>query len=836
MWFVFLLPAALFEKKIHTNSKADVWVYSGAGKLITILKGIAKDAVFMCFTLEEDMLVVEKEGNVTIFDYSSCPRKTFSIDPEVRESGVAQCQQFFTLKPAGSFMGLVILTSSNRFFLMPDIRFPDRVQKLATIPGISSPPSSWCVIPDARDSRVVAAVERSVCILTSRECTPVLVDFSGNQFKEIHQMTSSLCGTDVAFLTDTGILWFGSVEESGFNKRSEFNTQSKSKASQLLCAGTAAVVGLWKDVLLAVGDDKTFFNFIVERPAFLVQEVDGLRIITNTTHELLQQVPDVVNEIYQIGSIAPGSLLLEARKEFDRKSHKADEYLKLLRDGSNLENAVLQCIEAAGHEYPLIDQKVLLHAARLGKTLTPSSNRDEFVDMCQKLRVLNSLRAPDIGMPLTHNQLNFMGIRTVIDRLIGREAYATASSIAEYLQIPQEEGCLRIIRAWASQKVRESGYDAFETAAIIYKKLSATPVISYAEIATEAVDRGRKELAVKLLEYETRASEQVPLLLKLDQHRLAIDKAVASGDSHLLFTVLHRLKNTFPENEFLSMIRSYPIPFSLYQRICKDEDADRLRQIFREEEDFVSEGSSWIEHSLKQDTKEAMLQSLQSALSSFKKAKSDFAIAATEEQIKLLKLQFRLKEKNRIDCVSSSITDTLRAILVAREYKVADEFRKEFKVSDKRFWWTKIAVESSQGNWAEMEKFSRSKKSPIGYEVNHFHHATVPLSDCLILSSRLWMRVSLTTIGWRPRNMSRKWILLIVSVTWSKWGESQQLYYHSVEIDITDVTFMIRLLQEAAEFASENNDIEGMDFVISKSGPTQRSRIEPLRVKLMQRK
>ena len=47
---------------------------------------------------------------------------------------------------------------------------------------------------------------------------------------------------------------------------------------------------------------------------------------------------------------------------------------------------------------------------------------------------------------------------------------------------------------------------------------------------------------------------------------------------------------------------------------------------------------------------------------------------------------------------------------------------------------------------------------------------------------------------------------------------------------------IVRLLQEAAEFACESNNIEGMDFVISKSGPTQRSRIEPLRQKLLQRK
>ena len=47
---------------------------------------------------------------------------------------------------------------------------------------------------------------------------------------------------------------------------------------------------------------------------------------------------------------------------------------------------------------------------------------------------------------------------------------------------------------------------------------------------------------------------------------------------------------------------------------------------------------------------------------------------------------------------------------------------------------------------------------------------------------------------------------------------------------------LFRLLQEAAEFAFEKGDMEGMEFVISRSGPTQRSRIEPLRLRLAQRK
>lgn len=37
-----------------------------------------------------------------------------------------------------------------------------------------------------------------------------------------------------------------------------------------------------------------------------------------------------------------------------------------------------------------------------------------------------------------------------------------------------------------------------------------------------------------------------------------------------------------------------------------------------------------------------------------------------------------------------------------------------------RYWWLKISALANRGDWEEMEKFSKSKKSPIGYLVRAF--------------------------------------------------------------------------------------------------------------------
>ncbi|OPJ87204.1 hypothetical protein AV530_009562 [Patagioenas fasciata monilis] len=102
--------------------------------------------------------------------------------------------------------------------------------------------------------------------------------------------------------------------------------------------------------------------------------------------------------------MAPGALLLEAQKEYEKESQKADEYLREIKDQKLLPEAVSQCIEAAGYEHEPETQKSLLRAASFGKCFIDKFPPDGFVRMCQDLRVLNAVRDYQIGIPLTFTQ------------------------------------------------------------------------------------------------------------------------------------------------------------------------------------------------------------------------------------------------------------------------------------------------------------------------------------------------------------------------------------------------------------------------------------------------
>lgn len=52
------------------------------------------------------------------------------------------------------------------------------------------------------------------------------------------------------------------------------------------------------------------------------------------------------------------------------------------------------------------------------------------------------------------------------------------------------------------------------------------------------------------MEYETKASEQVTLLTKLERNNSALEKAIESGDTDLVYMVILQLRDNMPLGQF----------------------------------------------------------------------------------------------------------------------------------------------------------------------------------------------------------------------------------------------------------------------------------------------
>lgn len=66
-------------------------------------------------------------------------------------------------------------------------------------------------------------------------------------------------------------------------------------------------------------------------------------------------------DVFRPGSASPSAILFEASELFEKRSPKADEFIRSIK--SDLVAAVDTCIDAAGREYEVVWQKKLLRVS-----------------------------------------------------------------------------------------------------------------------------------------------------------------------------------------------------------------------------------------------------------------------------------------------------------------------------------------------------------------------------------------------------------------------------------------------------------------------------------------
>ncbi|KAJ4918911.1 hypothetical protein JOQ06_003370 [Pogonophryne albipinna] len=366
-----------------------------------------------------------------------------------------------------------------------------------------------------------------------------------------------------------------------------------------------------------------------------------------------------------------------------------------------LGEAVRQCVEAAGHEYDSITQKDLLRAASFGKCFLTDFVPDPFVLTCRELRVLNSVRESSVGLPLTHTQFKQMTLQVLIDR----QFYPLAIEICRYLKIPDYQGVSRVLKHWASCKVQQKDLTDEAIARAVCVKVGDSPGVSYSHIAAKAYECGRTELAIKLLDFEARSGEQVPLLLKMKRSQLALSKAVESGDTDLVYTVVTYLKNEMNRGDFFMTLRNQPVALSLYRQFCKLQEQETLKDLYNQDDDHQELANYQVTASYRE----------KSAVDEYNKAKNEFSAKATEDEMRLLRFQRKLDDEKGAGLLGLSLQATMEALLALGLHKQAEQLYRDFRVPDKRYWWLKLKSLAEKEEWEELEKFSKSKKSPIGY-------------------------------------------------------------------------------------------------------------------------
>ena len=692
------------ENKVHSyrtsqGAKPTIDIYSCAGKLIHRINWDKGQIQGLGWSEDERLIVVPTDGQVRVYFDLQGDFVSFSLGHGAEEHGVRSCRFWAS--------GFVALLGNNQLVAVTRYDEP-RPSLLATPP--SDEIHSWTIIPPSftlsRSVEALLAVDSSIMSVDASEAEDRML-----QNGPFRHVCVSPNGKFVAVFTDDGKVW---VVTSDFqNRLSEYSSKVKTPPRTLEWCGNNAVVLAWEDEIHLVGPNGAASKYYYDSYVHVVPDFDGIKLFTNDVCEFVQRVPDESEEVFKLGSPSPASILLDALDQLEKKSPKADDNIQLIRP--NLDEAVYTCVRAAGHEYSIHWQKQLLKAASFGKSVLDLYNDvDDFVEMTEILRVLNAVRFFEIGLPLTQEQYLRLTPERLVQRLINRQEYLLALKISEFLHLPVD----KIYVHWARQKVRKSTDDEETICEEIVQKLKSKRGISFEEIAQAAYEEGRGHLATELLDHEPRAGKQVPLLLNVEEDTRALDKAIQSGDTDLMYHVLLHMKQKLPLASFFRTINGRPDATALVESSAVDQDQDLLKDLFYQDDRRLEGSNLLLSEAISATDNGSKTDKLKSAARILQDSKEHaFQVRAIDEVQKLLKLQEVFSKELNENYVGFSVNETMYRLILNGNIKRSQKVQSEFKVGDKVYWWTKLRALVSRRDWRELEDMGRSRKSPIGWEV-----------------------------------------------------------------------------------------------------------------------
>uniref|UniRef100_M4C757 Protein VACUOLELESS1 n=1 Tax=Brassica campestris TaxID=3711 RepID=M4C757_BRACM len=671
-------------------------IFNSAGVLLseTVWKHPGGRLIGMSWSDDQTLISIVQDGTIYCYNiHAELIQPNVTMGKECFEQNVVECVFWGN--------GVVCLTEGGQLFCISDFKTM-KPYKLADVPGLTDDDMLQPTCLAVREPQytmsgnveVLVAVGDEIYVVDEDEAQSIRFDEPsvedsemqnddyGNLIGPVQKMIVSPNGKFLTLFTHDGRIVVVGMESKQI--AIDYSCESALPPQQMAWCGMDSVLLYWDEDLMMVGPLGDPVHYFYDEPVILIPECDGVRILSNTSLEFLQRVPDSTESIFKIGSTSPAALLYDALDHFDRRSAKADENLRLIR--SSLSEAVESCIDAAGHEFDVNRQRALLRAASYGQAFSSNFQRDRVQETCRTLRVLNAVRDPDIGIPLSIQQYKLLTPVVLISRLINAHSHFLALRISEYLGMNKEV----VIMHWACAKITAS---------------ASTPDAHLLEILLD----------------------KVPLLLSIGEEDTALVKATESGDTDLVYLVIFHIWQKRPPLEFFAMIQGRILARDLFVAYARCHKQEFLKDFFLStgqihEVAFLLWKESWDMGKNPMASKGSPLHGpriklIEKASNLFSQTKEHtFESKAAEEHAKLLRIQHELEASTKQAIfVDSSINDTIRTCIVLRNNRAAAKVKSEFKVSDKRWYWLKTFALATIKDWEALEKFSKEKRPPTGF-------------------------------------------------------------------------------------------------------------------------
>lgn len=276
---------------------------------------------------------------------------------------------------------------------------------------------------------------------------------------------------------------------------------------------------------------------------------------------------------------------------------------------------------------------------------------------------------------------------------------------------------------------------------VIKRQLEPYGRISYLAIAEAAYSMGRRRLATFIIDREQYAGDQIPLLLRMNEEELALQKAINSEDTDLIYYTLISLESRIlgpagagptQVEYFNKLVHNHLEAANLmkiyYRNKMTPDDRSQLHHLLTHSKNYYEAGNAAVTQAFQQHTAASKVQLLRDASQLFAQGRETaFYKTMTDDQIDLLDLQkaLELRSQSRRSFMNLTISETMEELVLL---SISDPMEsrwteqelqkivKRFKVSDKMVWYLKIRLYSENGAWDQLKQLAQEKKSPVGYK------------------------------------------------------------------------------------------------------------------------
>ncbi|AQK97135.1 Protein VACUOLELESS1 [Zea mays] len=236
---------------------------------------------------------------------------------------------------------------------------------------------------------------------------------------------------------------------------------------------------------------------------------------------------------------------------------------------SSLPEAIEACIDAAGHEFDVSRQRTLLRAATYGLAFCSRFPHERFQEMCKMLRVLNAVRDPEIGMPLTIHQY-----KEVVIMHWACEKITASTTLPDTVLLDGLLDKVCVCRSHTRLILDISTCSGY---------VKGYHMLQWQLMQITVVDEGW--LQCSLIMSHSPLSRQIPLLLSIDEQDKALSKAIESGDTDLVYLVLfHIWQKVAVEKkaplDFFGVINARPVARDLFMAYARHSKHEELKDFF----------------------------------------------------------------------------------------------------------------------------------------------------------------------------------------------------------------------------------------------------------------